>query len=123
MQAVYQPHPSPTRDTAAEQGVGTARREEPNMLPRTNTRVVLGGRTQIGWKQSAARENKGGVLPASKPAAVVAKSANNDPQAVGVPGFAWGIASDDAPSTQASGGGMLVTLGLLGLVGFLLARK
>src|SRR5690606_18595652 len=70
MQAVYQPHPSPTRDTAAEQGVGTARREEPNMLPRTNTRVVLGGRTQIGWKQSAARENKGGVLPASKPAAV-----------------------------------------------------
>jgi len=73
-----------TRNNDNDFGVGTLRRETPNMLPVSQTRVRLAGFTQPKWKQSIARENKGGVLPHSKPASVYARSGNQDLAAVGL---------------------------------------
>lgn len=85
MQTVVGPnHPSapatygPSRDMQANFGVGTARREEANMLRSRPVAVSLAGFTQPKWGQSKAVEVKGGVLPNSRPVNVFARSGNQD---------------------------------------------
>ncbi len=84
MQTVVGPnHPSapatygPSRDMVGTFGLGTLRREDPNMLQsRKQVAVSLAGFTQPKWKQGRAVENKGGVLPASRALDVIARSGN-----------------------------------------------
>lgn len=72
-QATYEP----SRDMTKTFGLGTARRQDPNMLAsRKNVAISLSGFTQPKWGQSRAIENKGGVLPNSKPVDVIARSGN-----------------------------------------------
>jgi hypothetical protein len=102
-------HPSdaataPSRDMARAFGHGTARREDPNMLPsRKGVAVVLGGKTQPQWSQSRAVENKGGVLPKSRAMDVLVRSGNQDNAAVGMPsnGSHWGIMGLGGPPLPA----------------------
>lgn len=69
--------PAPSRDMNKSFGLGTARRQDPNMLAsRKNVKVSLSGFTQPKWGQSRAVENKGGVLPNSKPVDIIARSGN-----------------------------------------------
>lgn len=107
-----------TRDMDADFGVGTLRRETPNMLPTSQTRVRLAGFTQPKWNQSAARENKGGVLPHSKPASVYARSGNQDLAAIGLAPQALALMGGEeaAPAAPAAvpAKGILVLGAILG---------
>ncbi len=83
MQTVVGPnHPSapatyaPSRDMAANFGVGTLRREDPNMLPIRPMAISLAGATQPKWKQSRAVEVQTNILPKSRAMNVVARSGN-----------------------------------------------
>lgn len=107
MQTVVGPHhPSapatygPSRDMQANFGVGTLRREDPNMLRSRQVAVSLAGFTQPKWKQTRAVENKGGVLPRSRAMDVTARSGNQTSLA------AIGIADDN--SAQVGEGGPLL---------------
>lgn len=88
-----------TRNTDKDFGVGTLRRETPNMTPISRTRVRLAGKTQPQWAQTAAREHRGGVLPKSQPMSVYARSGNQDLAAVGLsPQQPALMGGDDAPT-------------------------
>jgi hypothetical protein len=69
---------APSRDMGANFGVGTLRREDPNMLRSRQVAISLAGMTQPQWKQSRAVEFRGGVLPKSRAMDVTARSGNQD---------------------------------------------
>lgn len=133
MQTVVGPnHPSapatygPSRDMQANFGVGTLRREDPNMLRSRQVAVTLAGFTQPKWKQTRAVENKGGVLPRSRAMDVTARSGNQTSLA------AIGIADDNSaqvgegglalPTEHRAGAATLALVGI-GIVALLFLRK
>lgn len=69
---------APSRDMGANFGVGTLRREDPNMLRSRQVAISLAGMTQPKWRQSKAVEFRGGVLPKSRAMDVTARSGNQD---------------------------------------------
>lgn len=131
MQVVKAGHPSAnttapaTRNMPANFGVGTARRETPNMLPYRDMQITLGGATQPRWRQSAATESKQGVLPRSRAKDVLVRSSNGDPTAIGLAdqeGFNWGIAGFGDAQADVGTGLSLTAIAALGVAAWLLLK-
>ena len=118
-------NPSATRNVRAESGVGTARRQEVNMLPIKAARITRGGMTVRKWGERAHVEEKKGVLPrdGNSSATVMVRSGNNDAAAIGLQSAMWGLAAEQPAPAPAASAVPWLALGLLGVAGVLLLKS